>query len=50
MSTEAVDYDLQVWMKSSDWHNKKKLDIIARIGKEEHSDFEQDIYVWVINP
>ena len=45
MSTDAAEYDLQVWMKSSDWHTKKKLDIIAKVGKEDHNkDSEQEIY------
>ena len=44
MSAEASDYDLKVWLKSSAWDTKKRLDITARLGIDEEEDPEREIY------
>ena len=48
MSEEAQDYDLQVWLKSSAWESKKRLDLTARLGKEGEKDCERNIYKTIL--
>ena len=48
MSAEASDYDLKVWLKSSAWDTKKRLDITARLGKDEEKDSERKIYETIL--
>ena len=48
MSAEVQNYDLKVWLKSSAWDMKKRMDITARLGNDKKKDFEKEIYATIM--